>query len=339
MVGIKDVAERAGVSISTVSYAFSGKRSLTSETRDRVIQAAKELQYTPNAGAQLLRSSRRHILALSSPIGRSTLLNIYSMFFFETVIRARKYGYDVLLLAGQHEEKELERVVESGLVDGVILLEVEIDDARAAMAKRLECPFVAIGYPENNEAIYSVDIDFVQMGRSAIDTLAEQGHREILYIGTVESEYRRGANFHIRLRKALADQASRRGMTFHFSYNTGDDAADVGALIDSTFEAHPRISAILAATNLIHMNNAIIALQKRGLSVPKDVSFIALCMQGNANNLDVPLDEFPLLPNETCSSAVDLMMSVLDGNEHKAGEVKLIPPQYLDRGSVTSLIQ
>ncbi|WP_140493046.1 LacI family DNA-binding transcriptional regulator [Bifidobacterium sp. UTBIF-78] len=335
MVGIKDVAERAGVSISTVSYVFSGKRPLKEETRDKVIAAAKELQYTPNAGAQLLRGARRHILALSSPIGRSTLLSIYSRFFFETVIRARKYGYDVLLLAGQHEEKELERVVESGLVDGVILLEVEINDTRAAMAERLGCPFVAIGYPENNESIYSVDIDFVQMGCRAVDILAAKGHREILYIGTVESEYRRGANFHIRLRKALSDQAARRGIIFHCSYNTGDDAADVGNLIDATFKSHPSISAILSATNLIHMNNAIVSLRKRGLSVPGDVSFIALCMQGDANNLDVPVDEFPLLPSETCADAVDLMMSVLDGNEHKPGEVKLIPPHYLDRGSVS----
>ncbi|KAA8825805.1 substrate-binding domain-containing protein, partial [Bifidobacterium myosotis] len=124
----------------------------------------------------------------------------------------------------------------------------------------------------------------------------------------------------------------QKPLIFHFSYNTGDDAADVGNLIDATFKSHPNISAILSATNLIHMNNAIVSLRKRGLSVPGDVSFIALCMQGDANNLDVPVDEFPLLPSETCADAVDLMMSVLDGNEHKRGEVKLIPPHYLDRG-------
>ena len=62
MAGIKDVAVRAGVSISTVSYVMSGKRSVRNETKIKVMQAARELNYFPNAGARMLRGERTRLV-------------------------------------------------------------------------------------------------------------------------------------------------------------------------------------------------------------------------------------------------------------------------------------
>ncbi|MGZ8805274.1 MAG: LacI family DNA-binding transcriptional regulator, partial [Microbacterium sp.] len=67
MVKINEVAEAAGVSISTVSYALSGKRPISADTRRRIEDAVRELGYSPNAGARMLAGSRTQIFALTEP--------------------------------------------------------------------------------------------------------------------------------------------------------------------------------------------------------------------------------------------------------------------------------
>lgn len=68
MTGIKDVAREAGVSVSTVSYVLSGKRSISAKTTDKVMAAVERLGYTPDASARKMRGMRNHIFALSAPI-------------------------------------------------------------------------------------------------------------------------------------------------------------------------------------------------------------------------------------------------------------------------------
>ena len=63
MAKIHEVAKAAGVSISTVSYALSGKRSISSDTRRRIEEAARELDYRPNAGARMLAGRRTNLFA------------------------------------------------------------------------------------------------------------------------------------------------------------------------------------------------------------------------------------------------------------------------------------
>lgn len=62
MTGIKDVAREAGVSVSTVSYVLSGKRSISAKTTDKVMAAVERLGYTPDASARKMRGMRNHIL-------------------------------------------------------------------------------------------------------------------------------------------------------------------------------------------------------------------------------------------------------------------------------------
>lgn len=68
MAGIKDVAREAGVSVSTVSYALSGKRSISAKTSDKVMAAVEKLGYTPDASTRKMRGIRSQVIALSAPI-------------------------------------------------------------------------------------------------------------------------------------------------------------------------------------------------------------------------------------------------------------------------------
>ena len=131
MTGIKDVAREAGVSVSTVSYVLSGKRSISAKTTDKVMAAVERLGYTPDASARKMRGMRNHIFALSAPIRGDINQAKYNAYFLQTAWQAKNRGYDVLLLTGEDAVADIRRVTQSNLVDGVVLLDI-------ALAKGLE---------------------------------------------------------------------------------------------------------------------------------------------------------------------------------------------------------
>ncbi|RYQ47393.1 LacI family transcriptional regulator [Bifidobacterium pseudolongum subsp. pseudolongum] len=135
MAGIKDVAARAGVSISTVSYVVSGKRKIGAATQARVRAAALELGYRPVVDATEPASARgAHVLAVSSPLRPYTDVTNYAAFFFALATAAKRHGYGILLLTHEAGDQELRRVADRGMADGVFLLDVLLSDSRADMA-------------------------------------------------------------------------------------------------------------------------------------------------------------------------------------------------------------
>lgn len=109
------------------------------------------------------------MLALSSPLHEYTDYSNYAIFFFALATRAKRYGYDILLLMHEYGDRELTRIARSGMVDGILLLDVLMTDSRAEVAAMLDVPVVCVGYPSNSEAVYSVDLDFERMGREAME--------------------------------------------------------------------------------------------------------------------------------------------------------------------------
>lgn len=333
MAGIKDVAARAGVSISTVSYVMSGKRSIREETRRKVMQAAQELGYRPKNQANLPQPVRKKVLALSSPVHEYTDYSNYASFFFAVATRAKRYGYDILLLMHEYGDRELMRVVRDGMIDGILLLDVVMNDSRAEVASMLEVPVVSIGYPSNTEAVYSVDLDFERMGRESVEKTAALGHSHVLIIGSNEFAYDDGSNYLIRFRDAAVKHGSDLNMKVTFMPSTGYGMADVKLLIASAFARDPLITAIMCQTNATHVNNLLVALNERGLVVPRDISVMAACTQG-MQQLPQAVDEMPMDPNAVCSRAVDMMVDILEGRRYDVGAVELLPPRYVARGTM-----
>lgn len=333
MAGIKDVAARAGVSISTVSYAMSGKRSIGEETKRRVLKAAQEVGYTPNAQARTLRGKPTKVLALSSPLHNYTDYSNYAVFFFALAMRAKRYGYDILLLMHEYGDQELRRVASGGMVDGILLLDVLMMDARAEVAKTLDVPVVAVGYPSNSDGVYSVDLDFERMGREAVDKAHALGHRHVLIIGNISFAYEDGSNYLIRFRDAAMKRGGDCGMVMHFKSSTGFSAADVNLLLDEAFHEDPDITAIFCQTNAPHIANLIDALKQRGFEVPSDISVMAACTYG-LSKAQCRVDELPLDPPSVCVRAVDVMMEVLSGQRNDVGNVEMMPSSYKAYGTM-----
>ena len=112
-----------------------------------------------------------------------------------------------MLLTGPDATKDIRRVTQSNLVDGVVLLDVEQDDERAAAAMTFPKPVRGDWLSVIACRCACVDIDFALMGRKAVDFLYEKGHRTVVFLRNNESDYDRRSGYVILFRESLLAHA------------------------------------------------------------------------------------------------------------------------------------
>jgi DNA-binding LacI/PurR family transcriptional regulator len=275
MVTLADVARHAGVSASTVSYALSGKRSISDETRRRVERSVTELGYHPNAGARALAGGRSHIIALVVPLRTDVYVPIMMEIAIAVTVAARQHGYDVLLLTNDEGPEGVRRVAASGLADGVILMDVELDDERIPALRAQGTQAALIGLPDNPSGLSCVDHDFAAAGALCADHLADLGHREIAFIGYGSGTYHRHAGYAERTLTGFRARAEERGLRFVHRPCEGTFDSTAGALA-RIFADRP------GTTGFVVQNEGAIGplldlLRTSGRTVPEDASVVALC--------------------------------------------------------------
>lgn len=271
-VSLKDIAQRAGVSLATVSNVVNGYRPVAEETRARVQRAIDDLGYTPNLSARHLRSGRTGIIALAIP----ELDNPYFAEVAGAAIReATGSGYTLLLdhtEGDRQQELMLLRGFREQIIDGLILSPVQL--VRSDVLERASTtPLVLIG-----EAVYDVPydhiaIDNVAASHVAVQHLVSLNRRRIAFVGAHPDANRQPA--HLRLRgyqEALATAGLELrpelvATTGQFVRGDGYDAmAGLLKLSDPP-------DAVFAYNDLVAIG-AIRAIVEAGLRVPEDIAVI-----------------------------------------------------------------
>lgn len=332
MTTIHEVAEAAGVSISTVSYALSGKRPISEKTRRRIEEAVQSLGYQPDAGARMLAGRRTHIFALTEPLRADTHAPTHMAFVLATAVAARRHGYDVLLLTDEQTAEGMNRVTASSLVDAILVLDVAPDDERAAIARAIRTPTIFIGVPDDPDGLTCVDLDFEATGRIAVDRLADAGHRRIMLLGQTEVAYRR-SNFPRRLLRGVQDAALERGAAIDW-VTTGATATDVQAVREAVASALDRGDRAFIVHAVDDVHEALLStLAERGLRVGEDVSVVSAAASFDTSTLSVAVDTMPLVPQRSCDLAVELAVQHLEEGLAATG-IHLLPPEYRSAGSI-----
>lgn len=210
-----DVAERAGVAQSTVSYVINGNRSISDATRTAVERAMRDLGYTPNAAAQALRGERSSTLVLSAPGTSPSLDFVVGIYFLEIAAAARRYGYDVLIATESDDAPDaILRALRSGRADAaIIMLGVVPDEPRIAQLEATGLNAVVLGEPEPRGSLPFVDYDLAEGGAAAVNVLADAGHRSILHIGWTDEEEDAGLLYTRRARSGIDRAAAARNCT------------------------------------------------------------------------------------------------------------------------------
>jgi len=329
MVKISDVARHAGVSPSTVSYVLSGKRSISLETKERVWEAIASLGYRPHAGARALASSRANVLALVLPLRSGVHVPVVMQFAVSVVTSAREHDHDVLLLTEQEGEEGLRRVAASSMVDGVLVMDVQLHDERLPALRSLDRPAVLIGMPEDATGLTCVDLDFTAAGAACVDHLADLGHRQVALIGSPPEVYARETGFAERVERGFYETARLREMGSS-AHPCAPTAEAVEELLDAVLHDHPDLTALVVHNEPL-VEPTIRALRRAGRTVPDQVSVVAICPDEVAEQAPLPVTSVRIPSEELGHRAVDLLMTLLDGGT--VPETTLLTPELIVRAS------
>jgi DNA-binding LacI/PurR family transcriptional regulator len=322
MATLADVARRAGVSASTVSYVISGKRSISMATRERVSKAIAELGYHPHAGARALASNRSNVIALMVPLRSDMYVPVIMEIVMAVASAAREYDQDVLLLTGDEGTGGVQRLAGSGSADTLILMDVELEDARIPVVREVGAPAVLIGLPADPTGLTCIDLDFAATGALCADHLADLGHRDVALIGQNEGVYRRHTGFAARTLDGFTARAAERGMRAVHRSCEGTFESTAGTLA--------RVLAERPSTSgLVVQNEAAIApllglLRQLGRPVPEEISVVAICPDQVALQSSPRLTSVSIPAEAMGRGAVRLAMARLQG-EATEGSTLLAP--------------
>jgi DNA-binding LacI/PurR family transcriptional regulator len=321
---IADVAKKAGVSRSTVSYALSNKRPISEETRQRIQQAIDELGYRPNATAKRMatREVSRNIgfvLPLVAP--EITGLELKFIAGASRVINQANYSF-VLLAHSDRNDQKLQQFASSGLIDGVILMEVNIHDERVELLQREGIPFVLIGRTADNTGLTYVDTDVAQAMEDCFQHLSAQGHTQIAYLHKDDPEY------------GIANRAINEYQAACARYQTPVllqpcDLSSAGgeSALNQLLNQHPETTAAIVWSDIPALG-AVQALQNRGLQIPQDFGLI--CQE---HSVISKLNSFAptiidIRAEEMAAQAAQFMIDLLEDRPIENSQM-LFPPKLI----------
>lgn len=305
---IGEIAERAGVSRSTVSYALSGKRVVSEATRARIQQVIDELGYRPNAAARALKEGRSRTIGLVIPPPARRLTYMQLEFVAAVLEAAAAADLDVLLSpSGDRHEAAFTRLIDGRRVDGVILMEIRLDDPRVAQLSRAGMPFVTIGHTAHAEGTWWVDVDYQGLIGRCVHHLADLGHSRIALINRSAEMLAAGYGPGLRARRGFEETVARLGLT-GYEYACGDDAPAGDACMTQLLAQHPEVTAA-ATVNEAALPGLQRALNRAGLCVPNDFSLIGVAAQHWAEEFNPPLTSADVPATEMGSEAVRLLIA------------------------------
>lgn len=271
MVSMKDIAQRCGVSVATVSKALNGQPDIGPETRDRICAAAEEMGYVTNSAARALKANRTYNIGiLFVDEQNSGLTHEYFSSVLESLkVEAESRGYDVTFINRNVGRRTtyLQHCRYRG-VDGVIIASVDFSDPQVLELVNSELPVVTIDHIFNNRlAIVS---DNVQGMEALVKYAYSQGHRRIAFIHgerTAVTENRLTGFYRACEELGLrADEAVVRQGLYH-------EANTCAEITKELLSLPGRPSCIFFPDDFSALGG-LNAIREAGLRIPEDISVI-----------------------------------------------------------------
>ena len=322
---IGEIARRSGVSRSTVSYALSGKRAVSEATRQRIQAVIDEFDYRPNAAARALKEGRTRTLGLVIPpaCGRLTFMQL--KFVASVMEAAARADLDVLLSpSGGDHDRSFERIVTGRRVDGVILMEIRLDDPRVTRLQALGLPFVTIGRTAQPQDMCWVDVDFATLIGRCVDHLVDLGHHAIALINRSAELAASGYGPAHRAREGFADAVARRGAE-GFEFCCADDAAAGEACVEEILRTHPDVTAA-ATINEASLPGVQRGLTRAGREIPLQFSIAGVAAPYWAEQFHPPLTAADVPAVDMGATAVEFLIQRIAAPDTPPTQRLLAPP-------------
>ena len=306
---ISDLARAAGVSVTTVSHAFSGRRHVDPQTRARIQTLASELGYHPSSTAQALRSGRTGTIALASstpfavaagPSRLGFLMEIAASVAISALSREL-----ALCLIPPHPD-----ALQPGLVsfDGVILVEPMQEDALVAHFEQRKTPIVTIGLIPGRQDIPAVDIRSPETASLLLNHLSQQGCRRIAAVvgATPRNSQIEGEATY----RAFAASRGQSPILIRLEEVGGEEVAYQMTL--RLLQENPEIDGIFASIDAF-ASGAVRAAQDLGRAIPEQLRIVTRYDGLRAKLSDPPLTAVDLHLPKIAEQAVHLLLDRMQG--------------------------
>ena len=226
-----------------------------------------ELGYRRNVVARALASRRTHIIAMAYPALDHKFGFSAAEFFTSAAEAARKQDYHLVLWPVGNDGTELTELVGQGLVDGVVLMEVQLDDPRVTILQDTGTPFAMIGRTSSLEGLSHVDIDFDRTVEDAVEHLYELGHRKLVLIsGNLNDPLFSTYGPYVRSEAAYRRVAAEYGLETVVMESAGSTMAGQEAMA-ALIRDHPDTTAVLIVNEFAALG-AVAGLNRLGRKVP-----------------------------------------------------------------------
>lgn len=302
----------AGVSQTTVSLVLNnraeGEVRISPETRERVLQVIRETGYVADPAARRLAERRNRILGVFTyeAVFPAESADFYHPFLVGIEECAEEVGCDLLLFTGARASGERRRIFSAEsrvrLADGCVLLGRTVDRDDLARLLTEGIPFVSVGRRDDAGApVPYVGADYPSAVGALVERAVRLGHRRLGYLGAGA-----GAESYADRLRGFGEAARRLGVTGVHLPRPDDLVVDlVGDLL------HAGVTAVFAE-ELADAVAAVRAARERGLSVPRDLSVVALGAASRPVHTDIDFSGFRIPRREMGRRAVELLTGLLE---------------------------
>ena len=310
---IRDVARSAGVSSATVSYYLNDTKPLTPDTVRRIEQAMAELRFRRNPVARALASRRSRLIALAYPFSDGHESPSARHFIIGAARAASDRDHNLIVWPIDDDGPGLATFAEQGLVDGVLLMDVLVDDPRVDALTKLGVPVALIGRTGDNTTVPYVDIDFDASVKLAFDHLVGLGHRRIVLVnGDPADGNLYGYGPYVRTEAAYLRLMTEWGLE-PVVMTCGQTVANGRAAAGRLLTEHPDATAVIVMKEL-PAPGLTAELIQRGRSVPGDISVMSLYSTANVAAMSTPNLTTVTTPGaELGTLGVEALLRHLDG--------------------------
>ncbi len=261
MVGIKDIAKAAGVSISTVSNVLNGKKNVGDKTRDRIMSICKEMSYYPNTAGKALKSGKSNTILFNfSDFDRSFYLKIING--ISDYVNDNEF--DLIICT----DKSCEKYMRSNLTGGSIILDKKMKDEVLINIASESYPIVVLDRIMEHPFIKSVVVNNCDPMRELVQGVIDRGYRHFGFIGGPEQTADNKERY-----KAFRDVLEENRLQFQQkSYFAGDYREKSGYAAAKIMMLSQELPDCLVCANDNMAIGAIKAFRDNGLRVPEDIA-------------------------------------------------------------------
>jgi len=327
---IRDVARESGVSVATVSRILNEKPDVSEETRAKVLDAIDRLGYARNMQWRQLTTGKSQVISLHYP-NRQVSVNQVSLDFITGATTAcEERDYSLHLVTQSLNEKSILDLYRTNKCDGMILMEIELEDWRVELLSEQQLPFVTIGHCKNSKNVSFIDYDIESAAVVVINHLVALGHHNIGFVSIMPAPDFKQYGHTVRALRGYRKTCDELNLP-QFYCETDHQLLNVKQAAMDMLGRNPEITAVVSVAD-IAMAGIFGAIQEMGLTIPDDISVVGLTNRQGAELTNPPFTALDFPARTMGYEAGRMLIERLEGTLRGIKQI-LIKPTLTVRAS------